>query len=162
MLVKLTSEQATLIGVTEAKDFAEKFAAFVQEHKELKDMAEQSPDFTALEKRVKALEDRPITASLTEAQVDSRVDAAIAGDKAKGVIETIASKKLAEAIGATGTTPAKPSPAPAAEQGVKELIAAGKYEEAYAKSPELQAEFSDGKLYAAYAKGVASGKIAKR
>lgn len=124
----------------------------------------------SLEKRIAALEKTPLTEDrvkeLISAESGTAANAAVktfaASDEGKKVIGAEASRITSEALASVGTTPVKPAPASAQQPTIKELVAAGKHEEAWAASEELQKEFSDAKLYAAYAKGVASGKIANR
>ena len=118
MIVKLTSEQVKLIGATDAKDFSEKFLAFVQEANELKDMADSPVDTSALEKRIADLEasaktfttEARVTTLVTEGATKTLNDWATS-DAGKKIIGAEASRITLEAIAAIGTTPAKPSPA---------------------------------------------------
>lgn len=173
MIVKLTSEQVALVGATSATDFAEKFTAFCAEAKEIKSMAETTPDFSALEKRIADLEggnlklQEQVKTFTTEAQVKTiaaeTTTATLSSEGGKKIIEAEASRVVVAAMGGTGTTPVKPSPAAGPDTNTSEhLIAQGKFEEAFAADKSIQAEFPDAKCYAAFMKNRSKVNIRTR
>lgn len=172
MIVKLTSDQIAATGAKDPADFSAKFSALIEDNKQLKAMAEKPSDFSAFEKRLADVEAGNATLQgqvktfTTEAQVKTiaaeTTTATLSSEPGKKLIEAEASRVVMAAMASTGTSPVKPSPAPAGTPSAKDLVASGKFEEAYAASPELQAEFSSAALYATYAKAVKAGKILAR
>lgn len=163
-IIKLSDEVLALIPGATKENFSEKFTAFHRAAKEMETAMAAQPDFAALEGRIAKLESATPAAGVTEARVKELVTAELGSDASKKSIEAIAQAKASatviEASAATGTQPVKPAPAPAAgETNVKDLISAGKFEEAYAASAELQKEFPDAKCFAAYAKSEAAGRV---
>lgn len=127
-----------------------------------KPLWKQPPDISTLASRIEALE----KAQLTEAKVKELATAEaktvvvdyVASDDGKKAIGAEASRVAMAALGSAGTMPAKPTPA-STEPDAKSLISAGKFEEAYAASTELQAQFPDAANYAAFAAAQAAGKV---
>lgn len=175
MLINVSAETLASVGATGAADFSEKLSAFAAEHQKFKLMAENSPDISAITKRLDALEARPV---ITEARITELVTAGVTSavapamtawagsDAGKKLIGAEASRIVMEAQAGTGTSPLKPSPAPAAQDPasqVKNLITAGKFEEAYALlSAEDQREYGDAGSYAGYMKNQNRVKIVQR
>lgn len=173
MLAKLLQEHLDAVGAKDESEFPAKMTAFVAAAKQLEKVMAESSDLSAVVKRLDAIEAFNKTA-LTEARVSELVTAGVAGGvtaamttwagsaEGKKLIGAEASRITAEAMAAVGTVPVKPAPAPATSKTTKELIAAGKFEEAWAQDESLQAEFSNAKVYAAYAKAEAEGRIATK
>lgn len=161
MIVQISPELMAAVGATTATEFPDKLSAFIAESTKAKS---SMLTLEALATRIEALEKKPTAeavAGITEARVTEIVTAALANDTTKATIKAEASKVFLDAGAATGTHPVKPSPAnptPTAN-ATADLIKAGKYEEAYAGDKALQAEFTDAKNFAAYAKANAAGQI---
>jgi hypothetical protein len=165
VIVKITESQLAAVGAKNESEFSAKFDSFVAASKQLETAMQNAPDLSALEKRIAALESNP---SLTEARVSelfgakisTSVSEFVSGEAGKKLIYAEASKAIVETAAATGTLPVKDSPVPAVKtDAAADLVKAGKFEEAYAASAELQAEFPDAKCYAAYAKAEAAGRV---
>lgn len=161
MLVNLSDSEVAAIGAKSSSEFPAAFATFVKDFNNFKAMAENS----ITEARIIELIKAENKTQLTEASVGKIVTDAIAtamptamtawagSESGKLAIGAEASKKAMEVMSATGTSPLKPSPAPAAgTDDVASLEAAGKYEEAYAKSEAIRAEFPTKENYAAFKK----------
>lgn len=153
------------IGVTGAHDVHEKFNAFITEaNKNKLSMAENQTTIADLQASIKSLEGK----LLTEARVKeicgesaTSVIAAWAGSEAgKKIIGGEASRITMEALASIGTTPAKPAPVGGSgNDNSKDLVAQGKFKEAYAANPALVQTFSTAESYEAYMKAVAAGHV---
>ncbi len=166
MILKLTSAQIAAVGAKDESEFSAKFDAFVANAKQMETVMANSPDPSDLEARIEALEKNPV--ALSEARVKELISSEcavpiktfIGSTDGKALIFAEASRAVVETSAATGTTPAKDSPAPAGKaDAAADLVKAGKFEEAYAASAELQAEFPDAKCYAAFAKAESQGRV---
>jgi hypothetical protein len=167
MIVKLTSETlAELGGAKDATECQSKISDLIQKNKTLSTaMSDQTASMDALLKRIDALEAKLVTKDSLSAEVKTAVTEACSGIKteAKTEASAAASKMVTDALAAIGTTPAKPAPIssePSAEDRIKSLEAAGKFEEAFALLPaSTRAEFmGNHKAYASYRKAAMSGQ----
>jgi hypothetical protein len=114
-------------------------------------------DILALTARLEALERQLTTLNLG---FDAKVKDFIATE-ARTLAKAEASRVVVEALAAVGTSPAKPSPAAAdMHASASNLIAAGKYEEAWAADPKLQREFLTASSCAAFFRAQKRGGIA--
>jgi len=165
-IVKLEDSMLALVGASTPEEFPGKLTAFVNASKQIEKVMAEQPDFKSLESRIAALEAKP---QLTEARVGEILGASVANavttfaasDAGKKAIGAEASRITMEALANVGTHPVKGSAAPAepAANTATGLIASGKYEEAFAASPELQAEFPSAKHFATFAAAEAGGRI---
>lgn len=165
MLIKLTAEQVALIGATGPEDFQAKLEAYAANVKRIESAMEKTTSentnlkgqLEAFEKRVAKLES---VTPLTSADGAVLIKSYLEGTEGKGLIKGEASRVFLEAHASTGTTPLKPTPAAAdAATETDNLIKAGNYEGAWARSKDLQAEFPDAKCYAAYARLESQGRV---
>jgi len=175
MLAKISAEVMKAIGAESASEVDSQMSAFIAEaNKNKASMAENQVTLQTLQASVTALEGK-LGNLLTEARVKEicgtatteAIKAWATSDEGKKIIGAEASKIALDANAAIGTQPAKPAPAPAAggtsEDQAKTLIAAGKYEEAYALLPAAEkADFVSAKNYAAYMRNRGNTKITAR
>ena len=165
IIIKLSSEALAAVGAKTDADFSAAFAKTISDlnasaktiaelqsaNKTLSDsLAASALQITALEKSVKDL-----TASVGNVLTEARV---------REIAEAAGSKAAVGAVGAVGAgaPPAAPSnsaqpPAAAADN----LIAAGKYAEAWAADKNLQAEFPTAESFAAFKKNEHKIRIKK-
>jgi hypothetical protein len=152
-VARLGNDFLALISAATSGEFGEKFKAA----------------WTGLIARVDALESKPTVAAFDPSALLARLDAIEAKAppteaQVKQWAESAASFKAVEATAAVGTqiaaiVPAAPTTQTASTGNAAGLIAEGKFEEAWAISPELKAEFPDAKCYAAFARNMAAGRI---
>jgi hypothetical protein len=174
MLAKLLSEHLAAIGAKDVSEVSSKLTEFIAEHNRIKTMADNAP-VPVTEARVNELISAAVKPLLTEARATELITSTIAtaipaamsawagSEGGKKLIGAEASRITAEAMAATGTVPVKPAPTPAGGvDDVEALEAAGKYEEAYAKSRNIQAEFPSAANYAAFRKNQHRVRIVTR
>lgn len=165
IIVKLTAEDIALVGAKDGTEFAAKFPAFAATAKRMESVMAEQPTIAALEARIKTLE--TAAPAITETRVKELITAETAvpiktfltGAEGKTIIGAEASRIVMEAMAASGTTPAKPSPAAPGADNPEQLEAAGEYEKAFAASKDIRAEFSSWQHYAAFAKANSAGRI---
>lgn len=165
MIVKLTVEQLALIGATTAEDFASKLESYCANVGKIEaSMPKLSTENTDLKATLQKIEGALLTEASVKTIIASDVPglakAYLASDEGKALIKAESSRVFLEAHAGTGTAPLKPSPAPADPAlKVTELLAAGDFEAAYAASKDLQAEFPNAKVFAAYARAEHEGRV---
>lgn len=173
-IVKLTKEEMALVGASSASEFSAKLSAFCVAAKQLETAMADQPDFKTLENRIVAIE-TSVNGIPTDARIGEIVGASVStavpnamtawasSDAGKKLIGAEASRITMAAFAAIGTQPVKPAPAGVESQAgepVTNLIAQGKFEEAYPLlTAEAQAEFGDAKAYAAFQKANAKGLV---
>lgn len=157
MMIKLSEEVIKKFGATNANDFNEKLLAFVGSAQEsITANSGQTEKITALEAKCSSLEAKLVT---VEQKASEQKTGQIDEAKVKEIATAAASAKVIEIQGVTNTTATvSAAPAEAAEQAnVKNLLALGKYTEAWAADTNLQNEFQDPKAYAAYKRAEKAG-----
>jgi len=166
-IVKLEDQMLALVGAATPEEFPAKLTAFVSTATHIsKEFMAEKKELQDFEARISALEAKP---QLTEARVGEILGASVSkavtdfasSDAGRKVIGAEASRITMEALASVGTQPVKGSAAPAepAANTATGLIAAGKFEEAFAASKELQAEFPSAKHFTSYARAEAAGRI---
>lgn len=169
MLAKITSEMLAAVGAANVAEFPDKFAAFAKTAQENQTfMAESKVTLESLQQSITALEGKILTDARVKEIVGAETTSAIStwagSEGGKKIIGAEASRITAEALANVGTQPAKPAPIGAAgndtpEQKAAALISEGKFEEAYKLDKSLQAEFINGKSYAAFMRASGSGAV---
>jgi hypothetical protein len=162
-IAKLSSGFLAVLGALTPDDFSAKFeAAWAALTADVAALKAQNPaDLSAFEARIAEIEGKhtetanALTAlSTTVASI--KPDALIAQAKEAGVLGAT------EVLGKTGTT-APVGTAPNNERpkagDVDQMVADGKYPEAWAASKDLQAQFVKPEHYAAYMKAATAGRV---
>lgn len=168
MLLNITNEMMAAVGASSKDEFSAKLSEFVAESNRVKNiMSEQTTDLAAALKRIEALEKNIVTEARISELVDAGAASAVskwaASDEGKKAIGAEASKMTVSALAAIGTTPAKPSPTPAAvdpDATIKALEAQGKFEEVFALLPKAeQRQHFNAKSYAAFRRASIRGQV---
>jgi 1-deoxy-D-xylulose 5-phosphate reductoisomerase len=154
IIANISKNLAAKMGMAaDGSDFSAKMLAHIEaSEKTVGDLTAAleaaGKDFTAFEARLATLEGKPAS-TLTE-------------DKVKELSKAQASAVIAEVYGKAGAAPIAAAPAEgvtSAKGNVETLVAEGKYAEAFAASPGIQAEFGTVETYTAFCKHDALGRV---
>lgn len=168
MLANITNEMLAAVGAKTAAEFQDKISTFAKTAQEnASAMAQNQVTLESLQASITALEGKLISEDRIKEICGESATASIAtwagSEAGKKIMGAEASRITAEALANVGTTPAKPAPAAAGgetpEQKAAALVAAGKYEEAYALDATAKRDFISAKTYAAYMKANGQGAV---
>lgn len=169
MLIKLSAAALAAVGAKTADEFPEALVKLLNDTKAA--ASAQAIAVTDLQSALKTATDAAAELKLTVAAQAKTIEdltakignpSTLTEARIKEIATASGSAEAMKAIGLTGNG-APPAP-PAnngsdAKTGVAALIAAGKFEEAFAADKNIQAEFDNAKSYAAFMKANYRGQV---